>query len=781
MRHHTVSLLMIALLVVTAANVAAVDKATPEETATSQAAPSRIDGLLSPVDLSVRPQGGPDLERWYFANLHEPHGTVLSRDVLDGIQREIKTVAHEKSGTRGAWQLEGPSGMAWSDGSTFSGRVLDLDIRNSETLRVASASGGFWTHESILFFLVPIPLTDNLSSQAIGSFSTDPWDEDFVLVGTGEMAVRGGTGMYLTDNGGETWFSISMSPQPSTFSRVRHDPDNPYVVHAATDIGYFRSSDRGVTWTRTLNTGPVSDLAINPWNTSTLYAAVWGDGIYRSENYGLTWTKLGGLPTANLQRAAIAIAPSLPSVIYVAFSRTSTVPAQHSTMLGVYRSWNAGDNWENVSPAANYMGGQGWYNNVLTVDPSDPNVVFAGGVKLMKSINGGTSWAEVHGPGIHPDYHALAWSSDGSHLYAGHDGGWSFSTDKGATWNSQANIMPITQYYNIDAFPTGEQVIGGGTQDNGIPLTTDGGEHWDMVIGGDGGGFIINPLNPYEMWFTVGFFAGDWLFERFHTLDAGGYITAINNGIVPSQQGFPQIRHDGDSTNMLFTTSEGVVYSSTNGGTNWGTYFGGAFSRFVTDLTVSPYNFLSGRAVYACLSGAVTGNRLWVADGSSGWSERSAGLPLGNGVRRVVPHPTIESRAYALVNGLGSPGQKVYLTINRGQFWNNITGNLPNVPVTDLVVHPNDNNRLFLSSEFGCFSSRNGGANWERWNNGLPEAAIVTDLTLMDLRSTTGELFIVAGTYGRSIWKRNIDDNDSVLFIDGFESGNTNAWEMPGR
>jgi photosystem II stability/assembly factor-like uncharacterized protein len=624
--------------------------------------------------------------------------------------------------------------------------------------------------------MFPFRLTDDLSSQAIGSFSTDPSDQDVILVGTGEPGVRGGTGLYLTDNGGDSWFSIAMSPQPEAFFRIRHDPYEEHIVYAATTEGFFRLTDRGVRWTRTL-TGMVSDIAINPWNTSVVHAVVWGGGYFRSTNYGITWTEHTiGLPTAHRGRGAIALAPSLPSRIYLAYSN---VDDRHS-VLGVYQSSDAGTSWVNVTPSSNYMGRQGWYNNVLTVDPDDRDTVYAGGVRLMKTTDAGSTWAEVWDADLHADYHAFAWSSDGTRLYAGHDGGYSMTSDGGATWTSDSNILPITQYYHIDTHPAGGGVFGGATQDNGAPVTNDGGAHWVNATVSDAGGFVINPNNPSTLWCTLGVYGGDWAFERLRSTDSGINWTRINSGIPASPQWFPQLRHDQDDPGVLFTESNGAVYSSNDGGSTWSLYFGAQFSITVRDLAVTRWGWPNGRTVYVCLRTTTPGNRLWVAtwslSGGTTWSERSGGLPAGVEVRRVVPDPANSSRAYALMNGLGNAGNKVFLTTSRGTSWINITGDLPDVPVSDLVVHPDDNNILFLSSEFGCFRSTTGGTHWETWNNGMPNGAIVTDLATLDFRSTGDGFWVVAGTYGISIWRREISGADPAIFNDGFETSNTTRW-----
>ena len=144
----------------------------------------------------------------------------------------------------------------------------------------------------------------------------------------------------------------------------------------------------------------------------------------------------------------------------------------------------------------------------------------------------------------------------------------------------------------------------------------------------------------------------------------------------------------------------------------------------------------------------------------------SGSLPASVWVRKAPVHETDIEKAYCVMNGLGTPGQKVYRSANRGFIWVNVTGNLPDIPLADLVPHPTDPNTMYLGSEFGCFRTTDNGVHWVRWNNGLPEAAIVTEMGYLDLRSQNGEFWIVAGTYGRGIWKRNVA-GDRSAFLGG--------------
>ena len=754
-------------------------KSTPSPTAGT---PASAPGSPS-VDQDQRPEGGPDYERWFFDNWYAPFGAELPRTKLDEIHGSLEAMTKKTDSGVSTWEFVGPSGMADSGGGKYSGRVLDLDIKNSTGLRVAAASGGFFNYRQIVGVHFPTRLTNDLPSQVIGTFSTDPFDEDVIVVGTGEPGIRSGTGMYLTTDGGEGWNSVAMSPEPNAFYRIRHDPDDEHLVYAATTAGFYRSVDRGVTWTRT-HTGNVSDFVINTWSTNKIHAVVWGGGYYRSLDYGNTWTKFTtGLPTSNIGRGAIASAPSLPSRLYIAFAKDSD-----DSLLGVYKSTLEGSSWSTITPSTNYLRNQGDYDNVLTVDPANPDIVFAGGVDLMKTTDGGATWSIVSDPDLHADYHAFAWNSDGSEFYAGHDGGVSLSTDRGLTWSSGRNILPITQFYHIDTFPTSTSIHGGGTQDNGVPVTITGGYPWNTSAG-DGGGFAVNPNNAAEMWHTNGVFSGPLLFNRYHTTNSGANWNAANTGLPDSTNWFPQIRHDQSDPGLVFTNVGGAdlggpgvyesrVYALSSSSGTWSDYWGSGFTAPIDDLTTSNWDFVAGRAVYACLYSSTNNNRLWVADHNGGWDERSTGLPTGDRVRRVVPHPTLTHRAYALMNGLGNLGNKVFMTTDRGETWTNITGNLPDVPVSDLVVNPNDNDTLILGSAFGCFRSDNGGTTWDTWNNGMPNGAIINDLATIDLTANFGGYWVVAGTFGLSIWKREITDVDDGLFSDDFETGNTSYWAV---
>jgi photosystem II stability/assembly factor-like uncharacterized protein len=364
---------------------------------------------------------------------------------------------------------------------------------------------------------------------------------------------------------------------------------------------------------------------------------------------------------------------------------------------------------------------------------------------------------------------------DGNTVYVGNDGGISVSTDAGITWANTGNTYPITQYVNFAVGVNNQNVIFGGSQDNGFSGTTDGGGTWFYTCGGDGGGVTIDPSDASRIWGTLGVYNPPWSFRRHRSTDTGQtWDNTINNGIDPSGQWYPVIRNDQAPPVYLYTNSGTWVYKSTDAGNNWTKLNGTAFPTDLSNVNISRF-FLGDQVIYASLFSAGNWGSLRVYTGGA-WSERSFGLPSNLAVRGVAVHPTSLDKAYALMTGLNA-GQKVYKTTNRGLTWTNISGNLPNVPMGDLVPHPTDDNTLYLGTEFGCYRTTNGGATWERWNTGMPEATIVTEMTSIDRRNIDGTFYVLTATYGRGIWKREINGMDPAGVADngGSDSGRGSA------
>jgi photosystem II stability/assembly factor-like uncharacterized protein len=700
-------------------------------------------------------ESSPDREKWYFEQWNYPYGAVLPQNMVKNLWRSVYALPNETALDNqppNSWRLIGPYGSTvQSSNAKFSGRILDIEVGNSVNPIVATASGGLWTY----FGFLPVSISDNLTSLVCGAFTTDPLDASRILLGTGEPSVRNGTGLYRSTNSGASWVEIELEDSPSGFYKIQHQGFITSFVHLASNTGYYRSTNNGLNWVRTLS-GNITDFDFHPSTPSTIYCCKKTDGIYKSTNAGVNWVKVTtpGMPTTNVGRSSISVGISNSSRVAVNMSKSSD-----DNMHGIYLSENDGATWSNLSPPENIHGNQGWYNNMIGICPTNSNIIIAGGVTLWRTVNFGSSWTEVADPDVHADQHTMEWSSDGNSVYLGNDGGLAVSTNQGSTFSTLTNYFPVTQYVNFDIGVSNRGVIYGGSQDNGITGTTNGGETWLFTMGGDGGGVAVDHFSALNIYVTRGVLSGNWAFRRYKSTDKGLTWNGIDNGIDPSEQWYTKIRSNRSSPLVLYHNSGSYVYTSVNEGDNWTKLNNISFPAGVSNIDVTK-NVGGNTVVYASLNSSITGQRLRVYDGGS-FAERSSGLPLNKLVRSVATHINNNTTAYALINGFSS-GEKIYRTTNRGVNWANITGDLPDVPLGDMVAHPSNINNLYLGTQMGCYRTTNAGVNWHRWNNGMPDAAIVTEMKWIDSTVENGRFYVVAATYGRSIFVRDISGDDPI-------------------
>ena len=132
--------------------------------------------------------------------------------------------------------------------------------------------------------------------------------------------------------------------------------------------------------------------------------------------------------------------------------------------IGFYSSADSGATWTQLGvPPNDNVDYWGWS---LRVHPSNPNIVYAGCLRLSRSTDGGKTW-QNNDSGLHVDQHAQAYSADGSILYAGNDGGmWSTTSPTAATtWtNLNATLNTAMFYPGISISPTSLNSGYGGTQ-----------------------------------------------------------------------------------------------------------------------------------------------------------------------------------------------------------------------------------------------------------------------------------------------------------------------------
>ena len=241
--------------------------------------------------------------------------------------------------------------------------------------------------------------------------------------------------------------------------------------------GIFRSEDGAGSWTGETLPGSVARLAVDPRNSSRVFAISSGFVLFRSLDGGRTWSRLTGLPSAR----GIAIDPVNPANIYAA-----------NFGGGLYKSTDGGDTWRNVRFASN-LANQFQVNqlNSVVVDPRTPASLYAAtNDGVYTSADAGETWARTTGRTSAPSAPALFLAIDAqSTLYAVIAFSIQKSTDRGATWVLVADGLPVSEIYADSGTPSTQYWRGGG----GLFKSFDGGAQFANIYSGGGSTLAIDP------------------------------------------------------------------------------------------------------------------------------------------------------------------------------------------------------------------------------------------------------------------------------------------------
>jgi photosystem II stability/assembly factor-like uncharacterized protein len=447
----------------------------------------------------------------------------------------------------------------------------------------------------------------------------------------------------------------------------------------------------------------------------------------------------------------LAIAPSSALVLYASF----VSPSQD--LLGMYRTTNGGSSWTKKASTPNYLVGQGFYDNTLAVSPSDPNVCYAGGVfpysgndsGIIKTTNGGSQWTDVtigsDGSQVHPDQHSLAFGPGGV-LWVGCDGGVWKTTTAGSTWIDCNATLAVTQFYEAAVRPDDPTQMIAGTQDQGT-LLTQGTTAWPQLVEGDGGPCAYDPGNPDLSFTTYVFMQNLFRFDHY-VFDVDVTGPWVKQGDRASFAMGPLTFDTNRASTMLAGTYR--VWRSPDDGNTW--------NALSPDLT----NGGNLRAIAICpgvpgsyYAASSDGVVSFTSDDGASWQRRSTGLP-GAAIPRVVVQPGNSGVAYAISREVG--GDRVFKTTNTGVTWSSITGNLPDgvSPHSIAVDFRPEPDQLYVVSDYGLWTSSDGGATWIKDTSGLPNT------TVFDLQLDLAHGLLVAATHGRGMWKATLGTSVAV-------------------
>lgn len=664
------------------------------------------------------------------------------------------------------------------------------------TFYFGGVDGGIWktTDAGVVW----TPIFDGQPVASIGALAVAPSDPKTIYAGTGESDIRSslsfGNGVYKSTDAGRAWVHLGLD-DTRHISRIVVDPQNADVVYVAAlghtygpneQRGVYKSTDGGMHWTKVLEQGPetgVSDLTICSRNPRLLFAGTWhtwrppwsayaptdgaGGGLYRSQDAGQTWTRLRGkgLPEGDWGRIGIDVAPDGKRVYALVQAKKS----------GLYRSDDGGNTWTLASDDPR-LTSRAWYFNSITIDPSNPDVLYVPNVALYRSEDGGKTISIVRGAPGGDDYHQV-WvdPKNSSSMVLGTDQGTTISSDRGRTWSTWYN-QPTAQLYHVITDNEFPYAVYGTQQDSGsvaIPSRTDYGQitprDWFPVGPSESGYIALDPGDPNIIYLTTAY-GGVARFNRRTTLsqDVSPWPASTLDSEIDQRRyrapWSPVLVFSAADPKTLFLGTQ-YVMKTIDGGLHWeaispdltgsnptaGAKSEGAATvanakqrGFGVLSTLSP-SPLDRNLVWA---GSDTGLIHQTRDGGRSWKDVTPrGLSDWSEISLIEASHFDPAVAYAAVDRsqLDDQTPYIYRTRDYGATWQLITNGIP-APAFLRAVREDSQSPglLFAGTELGVYVSFDDGEHWQSLQLNLPCSSV------RDLAIHADDLAIA--THGRSFW-----------------------------
>ena len=772
-----------------------------------------------------------------YAEARQQLRESITQENLEKLEESFLDIELAPATSKNNWAPLGPSviehGQAAGD-PKVSGRITSIEVGpGGQRVYIGSANGGIWRsldegkswNPLDDFFNSPDYISDiHTDSLSVGAIAVKfgkaaSGDDDIVYVGTGEP-VGGyldifGVGIKRSAKGGasKTWsLEANNVLEGGGVFRLAIDPDQNSKVYAASTKGLFVRDAKGA-WTKVVSPAfaaaddQVSDFIISGSGKSKQYfAAFYKNGVLRSKDDGKTWDRVTGVvrftsPNPGT-RKVLAASESKPNIIYLLDENTNLLRLDSSATPLQFEAVNL-----NSLPLI----GQGSYDLILAVDPSNENTVYIGGdfvqddasvysLGLFKGTISSTTGAfkfsfsfnaanstKAHkdptcvGIGIHPDGHALAFAldsagtkHDGKRVWVGCDGGIFYSNSGGTngSYKSMNDGLAITQMTYLAQSPDIPTVIFAGSQDNG-ELRLLGDKNWYESFQGDGGGVALDPSNPLNV-------IQQYTYASLVISKDGGqsFRWAPN----PLRDADPKTSAESrrtrfyapvaaiagsSSTMWLFGTSR--LWLSEDVGATWKTLPSAtAPANIAVDSLGSKITAL--KALTKDIIYVTTQNSVFRYARSSGtWTNPINTPPIkdwsGNTVAATDYFITaIDSEGSSANNyyiALGGPGKFSKCYYYDGSKWYPTMSKKEklDIPCSAIVVDPDHPNIIYLGSDVGVWkgvkSNKGNTWTWEHFSFGLPEVVI------LDLSIHNKARLLRAATHGRGVWEIALDDTSN--------------------
>jgi photosystem II stability/assembly factor-like uncharacterized protein len=620
----------------------------------------------------------------------------------------------------------------------------------------------------------------------------DPFDSSTLYAAVGAFPKAHKAGLYVTHDAGKSWRHLSATQRHKiTFRKYRNvdsiapDPSAKGTLLAGSaHNGLWRSTDAGRTWRRVLEApstraaldmpdeqqetpmpyrAPVSVVVFDPKSPKTVYAGLYGGGVFKSTRSGAkgSWKPASkGLPRQATVKF-LAVGPK--GLVYAALAKA-----------GIYRSDDGGGSWRSVTGNLPLKRKEGWVSAVA-LHPTRAGTVFAvmaapDGPSVWKSTNGGKRWAAQRKISYDPTNNptrrwaadpTLAWwisfdPHDASRLFF--TDFWSIqrSDDGGSSW---ADKIVGAQNTCVTSLTLDGETLLATHMDAGIMTSTDGGRTWRAVIprvwdeklAGHYWKLAIARIDGEKHYFTTMDPWSEQVGKVLHSTDGRSWRTVFSakrpDGIWMSGHMLGLAVDPSDPKTLYVTQDGGKVHLTRDGGRKWRPAPKQPDDRSFTHALAVDH---SG-AVFA---GTLNGGLWRSADHGRSWK------------RVLEEQGTIWYVVAAGKKIYASSGDdaNLYLSSNSGKTWKRLTkysrpehGDETGNQGMFIAVDPQDPKHLLFSrvdtshsadESAGIVESKDGGLTWNSANNGLVQKSASAIAF-----GRKGTLF--AGTWGGGIWRRD--------------------------
>jgi photosystem II stability/assembly factor-like uncharacterized protein len=647
----------------------------------------------------------------------------------------------------GNWVSLGPANISGANGRIDFIRITPND---SNIIWVGSRTGGLWksTDAGISWN----PITD--SEPFIGCYdlaiSSSNTDIMYLAKGTvGASGFANDIGVSKSIDGGLTWNAtgLSFSSCCDHVYKLEINPDDNDIILAATSDGIYMSIDGGTNWNQIV-TGNFNDIKFKPGDPTVVYATEEGlmeTRYYISMNSGFSFNHVtSGLPdsTTDVVGYKIGVSPANPDYVYLLAQGQN-----NSGFKGIYRSIDGGLNFSTqttTAPVIQIHSGTDFMS--ITVNPTNANDVYVGGVGPYRSGDGGVTWTGISVPNLSNNFHALQFVTGSSTtIFAGNNGGFYKTNRVDSSWTYLSDGLQVEQMNRLGCSRANSDLILTGQEGNGTFLYNNGA--WSQLTHGDGTECIIDPVNPATLYISSAF----GKIEK--SINSGANFSTIvyNDSTGVNENGnwiTPFVMHPNDPNTLLVGKHQ--VYRSTDGGNSWNPLAGLSDSLPIVALTYAASN---PNYIYA-----VTENKFYVCTDGITFSLRTTNFP--GTLTAIAVSSNDPEKVWVTMSGFAG-GNNVYASTDAGLTWNDYSIGLPNLPINCIVYQDSSDDALYVGMDVGIYYKSNSFTDWQHFSDGMPNVRV------MELEIQYGINKIRAATYGRGLW-----ESDLILAtgVDNFDS-----------